>query len=281
MIAAFLRKLFKLRELSDKKKLRAEETQEELVKPFLDHLEDLRWVLIKTVSTLVVTMTGSLIFTGPILRFVQAPLHAANPNASGTFQNLAPADSVFVPFKLAFYGGIIFAFPLILFYIAEFIIPALTKKEKRYILPGLGVALALFLSGIAFCYYFVLPRTLAFFYEMSLSFGWKPEWSVGEYYSFVTQFMLVFGLAFELPVVVIILVKLGLLNHAFMSRTRAYALVLIFVVAAVITPTQDLLSLMCLGAPMYLLYEACIWIALFIEKKETEEIVPDPPDSDI
>jgi sec-independent protein translocase protein TatC len=113
----------------------------------------------------------------------------------------------------------------------------------------------------------VLPPTLAFFFKDAISMNWHPKWTVTEYFSFVTQFLVSFGVCFEVPVVVIFLVKIGLLNHQILSSTRAYAVVIIMVLAALITPTQDLFTLLCMAGPMLVLYEACIWIAKWMEKK--------------
>ncbi len=115
--------------------------------------------------------------------------------------------------------------------------------------------------------FLLLPKTIVFFFQDTESLGWLPAWTVQEYYSFVTRFTIGFGLAFELPVVVLVLVRLGMITYALMARTRPYAFVLIFVLAAVITPTPDMLSMMAMGLPMYLLYESCIWIAWFMQRK--------------
>ena len=124
---------------------------------------------------------------------------------------------------------------------------------------------------MACCYFWLLPKTILFFFQDTQSLGWTPAWTVQEYYSFVTRFTLGFGLAFELPVVVLALVRFGFVTYAFMARTRPYAIVLIFFLAAVITPTPDVLTLMAMGLPMCLLYESCIWIAWFMQRKAARE----------
>jgi sec-independent protein translocase protein TatC len=116
----------------------------------------------------------------------------------------------------------------------------------------------------------LLPKTILFFFHDTQSLGWTPAWTVQQYYSFVTRFILAFGLTFELPVVVLALVRFGLLTAKFMSRTRPYAVVLIFVLAAIITPTPDILTLFAMSLPMCLLYESCIWIAWLMERKQAK-----------
>jgi sec-independent protein translocase protein TatC len=118
-----------------------------------------------------------------------------------------------------------------------------------------------------FAYFAVLPRALTFFYEWSGSLGVSNDWRIGEYISFATQFTLLFGVAFELPVVVMVFVKLGLLTYETMIRTRSYAIVAIFVTAAILTPTPDIFTLLLMAAPMIILYEICIWLAWLDRRK--------------
>ena len=125
-----------------------------------------------------------------------------------------------------------------------------------------------FLTGVLFAYFVILPNVLDFFYNYSLEMGIQNDWRIGYYISFATQFVLIFGLAFELPVVVMTLVKLGILSYEMMRTTRSYAVLAIFVIAAIITPTPDALTLCLLAVPMYILYEICIWLSYFLEKKE-------------
>lgn len=186
-------------------------------------------------------------------------------------RSLKPTETFMLSLKLAFFAGIIVSFPFILVFILQFVLPGLKENEKKALWPAMAVGFGLFLSGVFFCYFLVLPKALEFFYLYSGSMGVENEWRIGEYITFATQFTLIFGLAFELPVVVMTLVKLGLLDYEVMSRTRSYAIVSIFIIAAIITPTGDALTLCMLAAPMCLLYEACIWFAFFTRKKELDE----------
>jgi sec-independent protein translocase protein TatC len=186
-------------------------------------------------------------------------------------RSLKPTETFMLSLKLAFFAGVIVSFPLILAYILQFVVPGLKENEKKALWPALVIGFGLFLAGIFFCYFMVLPKALEFFYTYSMGMGVENEWRIGDYITFATQFTLIFGLAFELPVVVMTLVKIGLLDYEVMSRTRSYAIVSIFVIAAIITPTGDALTLSMLAAPMCLLYEICIWFAYFTRKKELEE----------
>ncbi|MGJ8671865.1 twin-arginine translocase subunit TatC [Rubritalea sp.] len=186
-------------------------------------------------------------------------------------RSLKPTETFMLSLKLAFFAGLIISFPFILTFALQFIIPGLKENEKKALWPAMIIGFGLFLCGVFFCYFIVLPKALEFFYLYSASMGVENEWRIGEYITFATQFTLIFGLAFELPVVVMTLVKIGLLDYEVMSRTRSYAIVSIFIIAAIITPTGDALTLCMLAGPMTLLYEFCIWFAYFTRKKELKE----------
>jgi len=253
-----LRDIFKFRELPES----------ETSKPFLEHLEDLRWTIVKMAMTLVVAMIVCFAFRSWLVRVLQAPLQQVGGEV-GTLKALGITDSLVISFHLAFYAGIVISFLLLLYFVAQFVLPALTAVEKRFLLPAIGVSFALFLIGVLVCYCWLLPKTILFFFRDTQSLGWAPTWTVQQYYSFVTRFTIGFGLAFELPVVVLALVRFGLITYKFMARTRPYAIVLIFILATIITPTPDILTLLAMSLPMCLLYESCIWIAWMMERRRS------------
>lgn len=183
---------------------------------------------------------------------------------------LRPTETFMLSMKLSFFAGIVVSFPLLLMYILQFILPGLHNHEKKVLWPSLAIGFGLFLGGVFFAYYGVLPRALGFFYEWSAKLGVSNDWRIGEYITFATQFTLLFGLSFELPVVVMVLVKLGLLTYDTMSKTRSYAIVAIFVAAAILTPTPDVFTLSLMALPMVVLYEICIWLAWFHARKERQ-----------
>jgi len=236
-------------------------------KPFLSHLEDLRLTLIKMALALGAAMTLCFFLRNQLASVVQWPLVLVDPERAANLQSLGVADSFTISLELAFYGGFIVAFPVLLLFLAEFVLPALTPSEKRLLYPASALGFGLFLAGVAFSYFVVLPQTLAFFFQDAKAMNWQPTWTVREYYSFTTQFVIAFGLAFELPLVILILVKLGIVDHAKLKRTRAFALIVIFIFAAIITPTSDMITLLLMGGPMYLLYEVCIAIAWLMERR--------------
>src|SRR5437667_6829892 len=256
-----LRDIFKYREVAES------ETSNAL----LEHLEDLRWTVVKMAITLVLAMIVCFAFRSILVRVMQAPLHNVDPQV-GALKALGITDSIVISFHLAFYAGIVLSFPLLLYFIAQFVLPALTAVEKRFLFPAILVSFGLFLLGVSVCYFWLLPKTILFFFRDTESLGWAPTWTVQQYYSFVTRFTLGFGLAFELPVVVLALVRFGLITYKFMARTRPYAVVLIFILATIITPTPDILTLIALALPMCLLYESCIWIAWLMERRRLKQI---------
>jgi sec-independent protein translocase protein TatC len=255
-----LQDIFKFRDLPES----------ETSKPFLEHLEDLRWTIVKIALTLGVAMIVCFTFRSSLVRILQAPLRDVGSQV-GTLKALGITDSIVISFHLAFYAGIVLSFPLLLYFLAEFVLPALTVVEKRFLFPAIGVSFALFLLGVSVCYFWLLPKTILFFFRDTESLGWAPTWTVQQYYSFVTRFTIGFGLAFELPVIVLALVRFGLITYKFMARTRPYAVVLIFILATIITPTPDILTLVAMALPMCLLYESCIWIAWLMERRRLKQ----------
>src|SRR5437763_2813774 len=251
-----LRDIFKFRELPES----------ETSKPFLEHLEDLRWTVVKMAITLILAMLVCFAFRSLLVRVMQAPLHDVDPQV-GALKALGITDSLVISFHIAFYASIVISFPLLLYFLAGFVLPALTAVEKRFLFPAIVGSFGLFLFGVLIGYFWLLPKTILFFFRDTQSLGWAPTLTVQQYYSFVTKFILGFGLSFELPVVVLALVYFGLITYRFMARTRPYAVVLIFILAAIIAPTPDLLTLVAMALPMSLLYESCIWVAWLMERR--------------
>jgi sec-independent protein translocase protein TatC len=254
------RRIFEFREMDDE------------AKPFLDHLEDLRTMLIRMAIALGSAMILAFAFRTWLAAVIQRPLVAVAPDRAANLQSLGVADSMTISIQLAFYSGFVLSFPFLLYFLARFVLPALTPKERKMLLPAAGIGFFLFLAGVLFAYFVVLPQALHFFFKDAQGMSWNPTWTVREYYSFTTQFIIAFGLAFELPVVIMILVKLNIVDVETLKRTRSFALVIIFVFAAIITPTQDIITLACMGAPMYLLYEACILLAGVMEARRRKRL---------
>lgn len=243
-------------------------------KTFLEHLEDLRVVFLKAFIVIIVLSGLSFAFAPALLKLILWPFHAAvarydlEAPTTALLRTLRPSGAFMMSMKMALGAGFFFSLPLVLWFGGKFLLPGLTPVEKKYLLPALGAGTALFVLGAAFCYFFVLPAALGFFWKYGQNLGVANEWTIENYVPLVIQMLLAFGAVFELPVVLLFLVKIGLLNYAVLSKSRKIVLVGIFILAAVITPTPDILNQILLAVPMILLYEICVWIALWMAKSE-------------
>jgi sec-independent protein translocase protein TatC len=198
----------------------------------------------------------------------KTPPSLEKPHDIVEVEAFAPAETFMLAMKLSLFAGIVLSFPLLFYFLLEFILPGLTQRERKLLFPALSIGFGLFLLGVLFAFYFVIPRALDFFHEFGAELGIKDRWRIGQYISFVVSFTLIFGFAFELPVVVMVMVKLGLLTSAVMRKTRAWAVIIMVVASAILTPTGDALTMSLLAAPMIIMYEACIWLAWLHERKE-------------
>lgn len=177
----------------------------------------------------------------------------------GAFQ---PGEAFMLSLQLAFFGGLVVAGPLLLYFLLQFVLPGLLEHEKRIILRSLVWGVGLFVLGCLFSYYAVLPRVLAFFFEYSWNLGIENDWRIGYYISFASKLIFVFGLIFELPVVMVPLIKLGILTYARMRALRPYALVGSFAAALFLAPAPDPGTMLLMALPLYALYELCVLVAL-------------------
>jgi sec-independent protein translocase protein TatC len=238
------------------------------VKPFLDHLEDLRWMLIKMFATLIVGVGLAFSFAAQLLAVIIWPLERVTGNSAEFLWTMEVTGGFTLAMKLSFYAGIVVACPFLLYFLAEFILPALTSIEKRMLRPVFLSGVVLFAAGAALAYFVVIPAGLRFFLDYNKYLGISSRWTVDNYVSFVSHMVLAFGICFELPLVVLALAKLGVVSAKFLREKRPYVIVIIFIVAAVITPTTDPFNQTLLAAPMCLLFEACIWITWWMERKK-------------
>ena len=182
--------------------------------------------------------------------------------------NLTPAGGFFVAFQVAFYGGAVLSAPFILYFLAEFIFPALRIKERKYIYRALFIGGGLFMTGVSFCYFVLMPVALAAsqMYSQWLGLG-AFQWRAEEYISFVCKFMLGMGLGFELPVVILTLVKIGILNYRTLRSMWRYMIVINLILGALLT-TPEVITQVLMAGPLYLLYEITVWIAWYWERRD-------------
>jgi sec-independent protein translocase protein TatC len=241
----------------------------DVVKPFLDHLEDLRWTLIKMFVTLATTMMAAFGFRKQIAQILSRPLKLVVGDVQTALITTSPVESITMSFTLAFYTGIVVAFPILFYFLAEFLLPALTRKEKKYVMPAVAVGFGLFIIGVLLCYFFVMPPTLRWLHSDASDFG-RPSWTIREYYGFVTHLSIAVGLVCELPVVMVTLSAIGLISYAWLKGMRMYGYALALVLAGFISPTPDLFMLFIFALPIMILFEACIWIVWFLEKRRAK-----------
>lgn len=313
------------------------------VKPFLEHLEDLRWVLIKTGVALFMGMLVCLIAGDRVTALLIRPLSKAkvrypkdvqvvtvllgtnriakftlktnqtaalnlptnqimalqvqpkpigsnewaltvrlDPAASVALaermqidlQTFGPVGGFVVALKVAFFGGMVLAAPFIFYFVAHFVFPALKMKEKKYVYRGLGFGGVLFGVGVCFCYFVLMPMALAVSQQYSQWLGFAAtQWRAEEYISFVCKFMLGMGLGFELPVVILTLVKVGVLNYRILSRARRYMIVINLVLGALLT-TPEVITQVMMFIPLQILYEASVWITWYWERQDRKRNAP-------
>lgn len=261
------KKLFEFREAAEEKS-------------FVGHLEDLRGTILRILLAVGIGMTACFFFRMELANIIQRPLVAMDPSRSACLQSIGVPDSLMVSLQISFYAGLVVSFPFVLYFLGLYIVPALKDTEKKLLFPAIAAGSLLFIGGSSFAYFVVLPMALDFFFQDAQKMNWYPMWTVREYYAFSTQFIVAFGLSFELPIAIVLLVKLGLVQVEKLRQSRAFAVVAIFFFAAVITPTQDAFTLLLMGGPMFLLYEASILIASFFSPPPLPETpVPVSPDS--
>ena len=313
------------------------------IKSFLEHLEDLRWTIIKSAAAFAIGFVVCLSAAPWIISFLEWPLDQAlkirtssaprtvlllgtnvlgkmpslemakqaalpglatnadsfyrltpqligtnwvmgivpetNPPVTATLQNsvklknFGPISGFNIVMDIAIYGGIVVAAPFILFFLGQFILPALHIHEKKFVFKVAGISSGLFMLGVAFCYFLMLIICLSTTVTFSewLGFG-ADEWQAEQYISFVTIFMLGMGIAFQLPLVLLTLVKIGILNAAKLNKFRMYWVVAGLVIAAFITPDGNPINMMLLFLPLHVLYEISVIIAWWWERKERREM---------
>ena len=324
------------------------------IKPFLDHLEDLRWTVMKVVVAIVVGMLIALIGSPYIVKFLTYPLNSAqqiqqvnsNPDkrmipvklgdgvafhvresdlkewveegllvkdanqtevitalrlipspgsldVNGTKYSMqlhvdtngtdrvpwevelkayGPLKSFFIALKIGLYGGLTISMPFVIYFLAQFVLPALRINEKQWLFKLSSFGAGLFMLGVVFCYLIIMKVALwaSVGFANMLGFG-ADEWQAEEYISFVCKFMVGMGLAFQMPVILLFLVRVGILDYKKLSDFRMYAVVANLIIAAVITPTGDPFTLSLVAVPLQLLYELSTLIAWFWHKKEAAE----------
>ncbi|SNC63047.1 twin-arginine translocase subunit TatC [Polynucleobacter victoriensis] len=244
--------------------------EEGIQETFLTHLFELRDRLIKSVAALLVVFLGLVYWAPDIFHLFSKPLLDALPNG-GRMIVTDVTGSFFVPMKVTMLVAFLGALPVIMYQLWAFIAPGLYKHERQLILPIVTSSYILFIAGMAFAYFLVFPTVFQFMAHYNAPLGADMATDIDKYLSFAMTTFLAFGLTFEVPVVVVVLVKLGMVRINKLKEIRPYIIVGAFVIAAVVTP-PDVLSQLLLAIPLCLLYELGILVARFYEPKlESQE----------
>lgn len=242
---------------------------------FLDHLEDLRWTLIKSAIVFALFVTLIAYYVDDFSQVLAWPLEqvkADYPKMNTDLVTNSPMGVFSVIINICLLGGLVLSLPFILFFFGQFIAPALTRRELKVLLPTCVAALVLFLGGAAFGYFLMTPSTIRVAYELNQLLGYTVLWTADKYYSLLLWLVLGVGAAFEFPLLIVLAVYMGFLEVATLRQYRRHAIVGMFVIAAIVTPTTDPLNMSLFVVPLLVLYEVAILVAAQLKRRHKDEI---------
>jgi sec-independent protein translocase protein TatC len=234
---------------------------EDVKMPLTAHLAELRSRLIKSLVAVGMAFVLCYQFVETLMAWLIAPLKALDPAAKVQVIGTGLAEAFFTKLKVSFIAGIFLASPVIFYQIWRFVAPGLYEHERRYVQPFVFFATGFFVCGAYFCYRLVFPTAFGFFLAEYGSISIEPLLKISEYLSFASRMLLAFGVVFELPVFTFFLARTGIVDHKMMIGTWRYAVVGIFIVAAVLTPGPDVASQLLMATPLLVLYVASIGVA--------------------
>jgi len=241
------------------------DTDNETEMTFLEHLEELRWRIIKSAAGIIIGGIIAGIFINYIMDDILL-LPATRTIPPLKLQNIKPFGQFSLYMEVIIFGGALLSFPNILFQFWKFIEPALKPTERKYISSIVFFSTFCFLAGVVFAYFVLLPTALSFFSTFGSS-AIDNIIAIDEYFSFIISTMLAAGLVFELPMVSFFLSKIGILKPEFMRKYRKHSIILILLIAALLTPSPDVTSQLLLAVPLFILYEISIVICKISQKK--------------
>ncbi len=238
---------------------------------FLGHLEELRWTLIKCAVVFAIFVTviaykldvASELLTRPLLQ-----VQAEYPKLKSDLVTTSPMSVFSVIIDICLIGGVILSVPFWLFFLGQFVAPALTKKEMKVIVPTGLSALGLFLGGSAFGYFLLTPSTIRVAFELNDLLHYTVMWTADKYYSLLLWMTFGMGAAFEFPLLVVLAVYIGLIEVATLKKYRRHAIVVMFIIAAIVTPTPDPFNQTLFAVPLIVLYELAIWVSAFVGRRQ-------------
>lgn len=244
--------------------------------PFLEHLEELRWRIIWSLAAVAVGVAVAFVLAVKvdIIGIIQRPIAPYLANGKLVFTH--PGDPFSIVLSIAFALGLMLALPVILYQLWAFVAPALYRAERRLVLPVIAGAIALFLAGVSLAYFVVLPlavRWLMGFQTASL----QPMITAKEYFDFALSMALAFGVTFELPVVIVGLVAVGVVTPQLLNRYRRHAIVACVLVGAFLTPGDLIWTTIAMSVPLYLLYELSVALAYVVHRRRARRAAGEGP----
>jgi sec-independent protein translocase protein TatC len=246
--------------------------------PLTAHLEELRWRMIKALLAITVGFVATYNMADELFAFLTRPLLGLQ-DGSVELIGTGVSEAFFTKLKVSFIAAIFLTIPVIFFQAWKFVAPGLYDQEKRYARPYVFFATLFFLSGAAFCYWIVFPVGYRFFLQEYASIGVAPAIRISEYLTLTARMLISFGLTFELPVVTFFLARMGVVTHRTMIGYSRYAVLIIFIVAAVLTPGPDIASQMLMAGPLLVLYVLSIGVAYVFARAPVTtavEVADDP-----
>lgn len=240
---------------------------------FLEHLDELRGTLVKCAIVFVVFASLIGVFMKEANDVLMWPLNYVRGENAQLVLDLgtsAPMEGFSVIIQMCTMGGLLMSAPFMLFFVGQFVAPALSEKELKAVLPVCGAALLLFILGASFSFFLLVPSTLRVAVEINDLFGFVMRWTPASYYSLLLWLVLGVGAAFEFPLLIVLAVYLGFLKVATLRKYRRHAVVVIFVIAAIVTPTPDPFTQLMMAVPLYVLFELAILAGARVERRKRE-----------
>jgi sec-independent protein translocase protein TatC len=242
------------------------QNSEDLKMSLSDHLIELRKSLSRSLIAIGIGFGVCYYYKDFIFNIITAPLTRVLPKNSYLIYT-GLTEAFFTYMKVAFFASLIITCPYVLYQIWRFIAPALHSREKKYVVPFVISSTVLFVGGVLFGYFVALPPAFEFFVSFNNQYL-QAMLSFKDYLSLFVTFLLGFGISFELPIFIFFLTKLGVVNAAMLSKQRRYAILIIFIVAAILTPSPDALSQILMAIPLMFLYEISIFVSRFAQKEK-------------
>ena len=236
--------------------------KEDRPQSILTHLVELRSRIIKVAIAITLGSLVAFFFAEDLTAILERPYYEAHPD--NTFQSIEAGEQLSVLMRVAFFGGLILASPVVFYQLWAFISPALTRRERKWVIPLVGSFVILFLGGVLFGYT-LLPQALRFLLQIFPDV--ESNLRIGPYYSFTLRILLAFGVTFQFPVFLFGAAAFGAVNSQQLATGRRWAVLIIVIVAALVTPTGDPYTLAAMTIPLYLLYEITLLAVKFILRK--------------